>query len=248
MNFFFKIKIMKKTVFLVFCLVCALVTYGQQQKVHTLPEAVITPPELVKMNGQSSYLNDYLKDNINVQNNVFLWNEEGVEVVQFVVTPVGEIADIKVVNSISPGIDIEVTRVLNSTSGYWKPMMEDGKAVSFKKEVSIAFTSGENGTDHTAKFLKTATKEFTAGNKMFLEKNKGKKALYFYDRAICYLPYDKSLLLTRGLCKYQLGDKEGARKDWSRIRELGGFEGDSYLDGFARVEGYNEMVAMVVVK
>ena len=237
---------MKKTLLLIICLTGALVAFGQEQKSHRLPEAVISPPELIKMHGQSSYLNDYLKANINYNENNFLWNEEGVEVVQFVVTANGEIADLTVINSVSPGIDAEVMRVLNSTSGFWKPVMEEGKAVPCKKEVSIAFTSIEDGTDPSVKFLQKATEQFRAGNKWFFEKNKSKRALNFYDKAVCYLPHDKSILLTRGICKYQLGDKEGARKDWSRIRDLGGFESSSCLSNFFGKEGYGEMVGMVV--
>jgi hypothetical protein len=241
---------MKTMVLLFVCLIAAVFTSGQELKSYPLPEAVITPPELlIQMNGNgNSYLNDYLKSNIQYPKSSAEWDEEGVEVIQFVVTPKGEIADIEVINSVSPGIDAEVIRVLKTTSGMWRPSHENGNPVLSTKEVSIAFSTDEDGINPSGRFLWKAKQEFVAGNKKFFVKKNNKSALYFFDRALCYMPFDKSILLTRGMCKYQLGDKAGACKDWNRIKTLGGMEGDSYLNSFCEMEGYREMTELVLTK
>lgn len=245
-----KTLIMKTIALLFMCLIAAVGTYGQDVKSYTLPEAVITPPELlIQMKGSTSgYLNDYLKANIQYPQHSAAWNEEGVEVVQFVVTAKGELTDIEVINSISPNIDAEVLRVLQTTSGMWRPSFENGRPVACAKEVAITFTTDGEGINPNEKFLQKAKKEFVAGNKKFFVKKNNRSALYYFDRAMCYKPLDKSILLTRGMCKYQLGDKAGACKDWNRIRTLGGIEGDSYLDSFCEMEGYRQMTELVLVK
>lgn len=241
---------MKTIVLLFVCLIAAVFTSGQELKSYPLPEAVITPPELLvhKISDQSGYLNDYLKANIQYPRNSADWNEEGVEVVQFVVTAKGEIAGIEVINSVSPNIDAEVLRVLKTTNGMWRPSQENGKPVASTKEISITFSIDEDGINPSGKFLRKAKEEFVTGNKKLFVKKNNKSALYFFDRAMCYMPFDKSILLTRGMCKYQLGDKEGACKDWNRIKTLGGMEGDSYLNSFCEMEGYKEMTELVLTK
>jgi hypothetical protein len=241
---------MKTIVLLFVCLIAAVFTSGQELKSYPLPEAVITPPELTihKTGDQTGYLNDYLKTNIQYPKNSADWNEEGVEVIQFTVTPKGEIADIEVINSVSASIDAEVLRVLKATNGMWRPSHQNGKPVACVKEVSISFSTDEDGINPSWKFLRRAKQDFVAGNKKFFLKKNNKGALYFFDRAMCYMPFDKSILLTRGMCKYQLGDKQGACKDWNRIKTLGGMEGDSYLDSFCDMDGYKEMTELVLTK
>lgn len=238
-----------KSVFVFFLLMLAsFIAFGQETKRVPLPEYVITAPELMvsAQGGGSGYLNDYLLANIQYPANSVLWNEEGVEVVKFVVTPNGEIADIAVINSISREIDDEVCRVLNTTSGFWRPSMENGRPVAREKEVSISFTTDR--TNPSDRFLKMAKQAFAAGNKRFYVKENYKNALFFYDRAVCYMPKDKSALLIRGMCKYQLGDKKGACNDWNRVKTLGGIESDSFLNSFCEMDGYAEMVEQVVIK
>ena len=48
--------------------------------------------------------------------------------------------------------------------------------------------------------------------------------------------------MVRGICKYNLGDKDGACQDWNRVKTLGGDSGEIYLKDFCKFEGYAEMV------
>jgi hypothetical protein len=238
---------MKNAVVLFLMLFASVSAFGQERKSISLPEAVITAPELmVSVNGNGSgYLNDYLASNIQYPVNALLWNEEGVEVVRFIVTPGGEVTDLAVVNSVSGEIDNEVIRVLNTTNGLWKPSLLNGTPVEREREVSITFTT--DVTNPSDRFLRLARKEYVAGNRKFFVRENYKSALYFYDRAVCFVPNDKSALLARGMCKYRLGDKKGACNDWNRVRTLGGVESDSFLDSFCGIDGYAEMVKQVGV-
>lgn len=237
---------MKNAVLFLLFWLASVFTFGQERKSFTLPEAVITAPELtVSIYGnESGYLNDYLATNIQYPANAVLWNEEGVEIVRFVVTPAGKITDLAVINSVSLDIDNEVIRVLNSTNGLWKPNFVNGKPVEREREVSITFTT--DGTNPSDRFLRLARKEYVAGNRKFFVRENYKSALYFYDRAVCFVPNDKPALLARGMCKYQLGDKKGACNDWNRVKTLGGMEVDSFLDAFCGIDGYAEMIERVV--
>jgi len=239
---------MKRTAIFLLCMVISVITFGQEQKRHLLPEVEVTPPRftgneevLTKLQGDGfGYLKDYLMSNIQYPEHSLMWMEEGTEVVRFVVTPTGEVTDFDVINSVCPEIDKEVIRVLKTTSGMWMPASNNGKPVAIEKEISVAFSTDE--LDAAKRFVGIAKACFTSGNnKLFIKKN-NKKALNFYNLAIRYVPNDKSLLLTRGICKYELGDKSGACKDWNRIKTLGGFEGDSYLDNFCEFKGYAEMM------
>lgn len=239
---------MKLVIVFILFMLASLITYGQEIKRVPLPEYVIAAPELmvpIQGNG-SGYLNDYLIANLQYPANSILWNEEGVEVVKFVVTPNGEVTDLAVINSISREIDREVFRVLNTTSGKWRPILENDKPVAREKEVSITFST--EGANTYERFLRIAKNSFVAGNKKFYVKENYRSALYMYDRVVCYMPHDKSALLTRGMCKYQLGDKKGACIDWNRVKTLGGMESDSFLNAFCGMDGYAEMVEQVAIK
>ena len=233
-----------KMIFSLFLLISSVITLGQNVKTN-LPESIITAPEL-KVNFQNdgnSYLKNYLLSHIGYPENSQQWNQEGTEVVQFIVTSEGELTDLTIINSLSPDIDREVIRVLMSTSGRWRPAFENGKPVAKVSEVSIAFALGELNPDK--RFIREAKEYLTLGNKQFFNKKNNKNALYFYNKAVRYVPNDKGLLTIRGICKYQLGDKTGACRDWNRIRTLGGMGGDAYLDNFCEYEGYSEMIGMV---
>jgi len=218
-----------------------------QNKTINLPESVITAsaPELMVSfrNDGQSYLKNYLLSHIEYPESSLQWNEEGTCVVQFLVTEKGEVADIKFINSISRDIDREVERVLMSTSGQWRPAIECGQPVAKEREVSIVFAPGELNPDQ--KFVRQAREYLALGNKQLFQKKNIKNALHFYDQALRYIPNDKGLLVTRGMCKFQLGDKAGACRDWNRIKALGGLESDTYLTNFCEFTGYNEMVGLV---
>ncbi len=222
----------------------SVITFGQNGLIN-LPESAGTTPEFKdnSSNIGNVYLKNYLLCNLKYPENSLQWNQEGTAVVQFIVTSVGDVTDLTIINSLSQDIDGEIIRVLLSTSGMWRPAFENGKPVAKAREVSIVFAPGELNPEK--RFIHEAQEYLALGNKQFFNKKDNKNALYFYDKAVRYVPNDKNLLATRGICKYQLGDKAGACSDWKRIRFLGGNEGNAYLDNFCEYKGYSEMIGTV---
>jgi len=50
------------------------------------------------------------------------------------------------------------------------------------------------------------------------------------------------------LCRYQLGDEEGATRDWSRLKSLGYFDNsnsndENLLANYKELKGYHEIVS-----
>jgi hypothetical protein len=115
------------------------------------------------------------------------------------------------------------------------------------KEVSLAFIlNNESGKTAGEIFTEKAKYSFAAGNKNLFEKQNIGKALKNFSAGLNYLPYDKSLLLMRGICRFETGDTEGARQDWNRMASLGGtIEMSDYTDQIAGLKGYEELMNII---
>ncbi len=257
---------MKKAVILLLCMMFSVVALGQKKKsriekegtpLHEVtviaPGPSTNPPIFTGVIESHAFekeatlnsLNQYLQKNVQYPEACKARCLEGTEIVQFVVSSKGEVSNFKVINSISPQIDDELIRVLKTTNKMWKPGTNvNGLPVASTKEVSIAFFV-QMGENDELDFLTEAIKFYNKGNVQLYEKENSKAALKNYNKAICYLPNDKCLLMVRGMCRYELGDKDGAYRDWTRIRSLGGFEGDALLENLGGFKGYAEMLSIV---
>ena len=119
--------------------------------------------------------------------------------------------------------------------------MKNGEFVDMDRELSIVFSLDET-VKNSPKFIEYARQDYNKANKKFFLEKKNKSALRYYDKAVVYIPNDKSLLVTRGMCRYVLGDNKGASQDWKRVKSLGGFESEEYLKRFADLDGYAQMI------
>jgi len=247
---------MKRTVIILLSMLISVITFGQEKQQYSSKtvEVNMSPPrfignkELPAVANETRFgaLNDYVVRQIQVPDQSIKFQEEGTEVIQFVVTPKGEVTGFNIVNSLSKEIDDEVIKVLKTTNGLWRPGLNNGEPVEMGKELSIAFklSNGDDGTNfvHIAKIF------FRKGNKQFFVKANLKGAINNYNQAMRYLPNDKCLLASRGLCKYGLGDKPGACQDWNRIKALGGLESEYYLNKLCEYAGYSEMISLLQEK
>jgi len=237
---------MKKILFLGLCIMISFITLGQVKKefVDEIKGVSVSPPTFLgvmqpSQNVKNNSLNEYLSKELQYPEESKTRMKEGTVVVQFAVSTSGQLSDFNVVNSVSPEIDKEVIRALKTTDKMWNPGSSNNSPVAMESEVSVAFIIGE-GSVNTKELADHAKHYFDKGSKkMFLEEN-CKGALKCYDKAVCYLPNDKCILLTRGICKYELGDKQGACQDWNRVKTLGG--GDIYLKDLCEFKGYAEMI------
>ena len=230
---------MKTTVIIAACILMATVSFAQNPKIN---EIEVTAPKFQSELYQSE--NDFLNNNVAYPEASKNAGLQGTEVVEFIVTQSGKIKDINVVNSVSPEIDNEVIRLLETTNGKWTPGTTDGNPVNMKTEVSVAFFL------HSAENMVKAAKDYQQkGNHWMFEKNNPEKAIKFYNRGIVLLPNEESLLAMRGLCNYQLGNEKEATNDWERIKTLANAIGNNTAENLVGINhdlnGYTQMMETI---
>ena len=114
------------------------------------------------------------------------------------------------------------------------------------KEVSLVFCLSNMKKPIDELFTNWATVSYKKGSKALFEKHNVHKALKCFDVGINYLPYDKSLLMLRGICRYELGNKEGAIEDWNRMSSLGSdIDMSDYAELLQSMKGYEDLMAFV---
>lgn len=242
---------MKTFFILILCAILSVAAYGQQ-KSEMVDEVQVTPPKFtgseeavaILQGEKSESISDYLAKNVIYPEKAIKSMKEGTEVIQFIVSSSGEVSDFNVINSVSPEIDSEVIRALKTTNGMWLPGYNNGTPVAMNKEVSVTFKWGKFEDEAESKdFVAMAKSNFNKANKRFFIKRNPKKALKYYANSIRYLPNDACLLITRGLCRYELGDADGAHEDWARLKDLGKIDiGNKYLASNAhQLKGYEEL-------
>lgn len=233
---------MKTSIICILSLFSSIITFGQNQK--TGEQITCTPPKFMGIKStipiideKSPTIENYLRKNVTYPERAKEHLEQGTEVVKFIVTPNGEVANIEVINSVSREIDEEVIRTLITTNGMWKPGNNNGVPGEMEKEVSVVFRL----EDSNFSFYDLGRKYFANGAKMLLIHQSPKKALKYFDKGIMLLPNETGMLALRGLSRFELGDKNGALQDWTRIKNLGGLEGDEFKEIYIDMKGYAEM-------
>lgn len=234
---------MKSRIVCLLILICSLVASGQEIK--PLDGFSLTPPKFAGANITSSYVSkikqltieEYLRDQVDYPQRAIDQFAQGTEVVSLTVTLQGTVTDIKVINSVSPEIDRSVIAALAKTGGMWKPALINGEPVSSEIEISLVYKISE-----LQDYFKIQAKEyFTLGAKSLLIKRNPSKALRFFDSGLVLLPNDKSLLALRGLARFELGDKQGAIRDWTRIKILGGMDDSKFIENYYGTEAVKQL-------
>ncbi len=247
---------MKKFLEIILCLILTVFTFGQNNA-QNVPENnrlidVIAPVFRCNYNENQdnnlSVLNSYLCNNIIYPEYAIDYCLQGTEVVQFTILPSGNLANIKVVNSVCPEIDKEVIRVLSTTSGMWIPGDQNGTPCEMQKELLIVFHLGGIHSGTTDEFfMRKAKNWYVRGNRALFEHHNPGKALKRYNTAMRYRPMEEALLLARGMARLQLYDTGGAKNDFNRFKELverGGNETNLILivENFKDFPGYSELL------
>ena len=242
---------MKTTILFFLCIVIAVITFGQEPDAN-VKEIKVTAPKFAGIEkaaailnlGKSESINEYVAKNIQLSGHQFA---EGTEVIQFSITPAGEVTDFKIINSLSREIDEKMIKILESTNGMWIPGFNNNVPAEMTKEVSVVFYAGNSTSKSVAEiFTEKATRCFCDGNKMLFEKQNPKKAMKYYNWGINYMPYDQSLLLARGICRFETGDKDGARQDWERLKMLSGVEIENWdlTENAKGLKSYDELTSI----
>jgi tetratricopeptide (TPR) repeat protein len=247
---------MKKIILLIECFILSFnlffSAFSQNEKPDSIFENHVIPPRFPakettwkgnKIESIEDYLNTYIRNSNKTR--VLNYALQGTEVIQFTVTSTGELTDVVVINSVSPQIDMELMKVLRVTSGKWNPAYQNGQPVDMVREVSVVFKLFK-----TDDFISMARDYASLGNKKLFAENNPKEALKYYDMGINLLPNEYALLLMRGICKYELGDSEGARKDWNRFKIIpdnGNNHAIPYtVEDISNRDGYAEMLKIIL--
>jgi hypothetical protein len=165
------------------------VVYVSAQNVHpnTIAETEVNQPKFmaVKMadNTMQNSLHKYIAQNFKYPMSEV--NHEGTEVVHFVIDATGEVSNFKIINSVSPKIDKEIIRVLESTDNMWIPGQTNGVPVAMEKEIAIKIVASiASGNPVHKDFTEIARTYYTKGSEKLLLEHKSKQALRSFDRGI----------------------------------------------------------------
>jgi tetratricopeptide (TPR) repeat protein len=194
-------------------------TYAQDGQ-RQLEEARITPPKFparqLAVHGQyASSIDEYLTLHVQYPSASTHPRATGTEVVCIKITAEGMVMSCQVINSVSREIDEEVIRVLETTSGNWVPGTVNGEPSTMTKEVSLVF---KPHPDYD--LVGHAREQQAKGNRLLFIKEDPNRALKYFNQAVKLLPFQESILAARCICKYELGDENGAMEDLDRIMAL----------------------------
>lgn len=231
------------------CMIAALFVQAQYVPPHTLSEIEVIPPKFTPVKAVKwetrVTVNDYIARNF-VYPSIIGLPHEGTEVVQFTISPTGEIGKIAIINSVSVEIDNEIIRILRNTDRMWKPGQNNGIPVAMEKELAIEVKVGASETTAPNRyFTAIATDYFTKGAKKLLIKQKPRQAMHQFESAVRYKPYDKGALLMLALCKMELGKSEAAFKDIARLKKLGGTQSiiqEQLTENIQDLESYHTLM------
>jgi len=214
-----------------------LLASGQQKD---LREINVKAPQYASVHFES--LDEFISTAVEYPADAKKLGAQGTVVVGFKVTTEGKIKDYKIVNSVCHSIDNAVVRALDITNGKWNPGTVNGEPAEMYKEISVVFQASKN-----ADFIALAREYIIKANDLLFYKNQPQKAIKYLDKGITLLPNEEALLASRSLCRYQLGDMNGAERDWARIKLLSqNSEIQSNFElakNFESLDGYDKMLS-----
>ena len=172
---------MKRTVIILLSMLISVITFGQEKQQYSSKtiEVNMSPPRFIGNKELSAVvnetrfgsLNDYVLRHFQIPEVSRKFQVEGTEVIQFVVTPKGEVTGFNIVNSLSREIDEEVIRVLKTTNGLWRPGLNNGEPMEMGNELSVNFklSNGDDVTQGLTRVLFEISGEFGLSRE-FLDK------------------------------------------------------------------------------
>lgn len=247
-----------KTITILIAIVLATSSLFAQEVQTELEEIKVTPPRFtgivqypqISSEDDFASFEKYLINNLQYPQEVISIGAEGTELVRFEVSADGKLSSFEVLNSVASEIDEAIYDILLTTCGMWKAGEANGEPVSMEKEIAIEFKWKEFESLNSEKDFDALAKHYmTKGTEELMNKNNAKKALKFFNHGINYRPNEDCLLLGRALCKYELGDKEGAMGDWARMQHSGiSDEALTLLEDYNNQKGTTELKTLLGLK
>lgn len=201
---------------LIFAMVSSLSTAQNEDESKKSGMINAVEPEFI---GLTEYvgIKEFIQENISYPAIAHKMGPVGSVVIQFQVSPSGNLSEYQVINSVSPDCDKAVINTLESTDGMWNPGSINGRSVSTEKEVTVVFKMDGIDMYMNAQLSKNKAD-------YLLKKGKYVRAIKLYNTAIDACPHNHLVYYRRGLAKYYIGDMDGALNDFERVADL-----DSHL-------------------
>lgn len=138
----------------------------------------------------------------------------------YVVGKDGKADSLKIIESFSSAFDKKIIKNFNKTKNNWQPATLNGKPVAVRMKQEYKYFSSDT-------MLPVFDYDMKGGEAM--RARDFDTALYCFDKGLEKMPTNVDLLYKRALCKYELGNKEGACKDLNLIKQLGDNKGRELL-------------------
>jgi hypothetical protein len=135
-------------------------------------------------------------------------NIQGDVIISFIINKNGVLDSIEIIKSPDMVLSMPSILSMNFLDGNWSPCMVSNDPVD--KEYSIVFRYRIYLNVKPPSYVNDAVKHF--------RKEKLKKSIKYYNKAIKENPYDYKLYDSRSIVKEMMGDSEGAKQD--RIRSF----------------------------
>lgn len=165
------------------------------------------PKVYAKYNGQSfqHYLYEGIKDQISMD------GRSGGLIATFIVSKTGVADSVKILEGIDDAFNKRFFKVFSRSRKEWKPAILNGKPVSVQMIIELRYSTS----------AATIPSYFATQKANEAYKNKDYQvALFYYDKALLTTPSDKENLYRRGMCKFELGNKDAACEDWYNAKAI----------------------------
>ncbi|WP_207421814.1 hypothetical protein [Desertivirga brevis] len=143
----------------------------------------------------------------------------------YIVGKDGRADSLKIIESFSPAFDKKIIKNFNKTKDNWQPAKLNGKAVAVQMKQEY---------HHFSSNTMLPVMDYSMKGSKAMKENDFTAALYFFDKGLEKLPTNIEMLYKRALCKYELGNKEGACKDLNLIQQLGDSTGKELLQKWCK--------------
>ena len=211
--------------------ICSSLVFAQNEETSKKSSMInILEPTFIGTN-ESVDFNEFINENLRTPLNCQNRGIEGAVVVQFNVSPTGNLSEIQVIESVFPEFDQSVIRALEATTGMWSPGTINGRSVTMDKEAVVVFRL--EGTD----IYQNAQINISKADNL-LKEGKYSKAVKCYSKALESCPNYETTIYRRGLARYYSGDLEGAMIDFERVADLGSHQADPMLSKLNEVADY----------
>jgi len=161
-----------------------------------------------KYKGQSfqKYIYEGIRDQISMD------GRAGHLVATFIVSKTGIADSVKILEGIDDEFNKRFIKVFNRSRKDWKSATLNEKLVSVQMTVELLYSTS---AATIPSYFATQKANEAYGNKDY------EVAIYYYDKALQAKPTDKENLYRRGMCKFQLGNKDAACEDWNKAKAIG---------------------------